>query len=524
MSYNEYIANANMALASAQFESALDYAQKAIKLEPKQSEGFYSAGKACMSMNRVENAEDYFQRAVALDKNNGNGYFLLGYAQAMANKPADALQNMTMAIENNCDDSLRGQVYKLMSVINMDQQDFDNALINLQQAESFIGLDYEILQQKAACYASRKDYHKTIFTLNQMKLLRPNDYMAYSLAFQVFMELGIYEEAEGELSRAADYADLNMAYYNDCVAYTLFHHPKDDTEETMKNKWKEALILADKGIHHGNPDVEQVFELYLRAAQLHLSLEQADEALACLDAAGDPVYFFNHNFSILQSHQADGATKTLVTTAVSPDEEEDILQERWDDGEFDEIRGKIEDALSDTEGSPEEIAGIVQKCLSPIDKIPSIAKEDTESYILTDTFSMEPLQKDMRNSIYLSVYELKKDYEKMLQTARELQSSSITGNQYLGMYYELKVSKYRNVEHWQKRYHDRIRFWTKRMLEEPTDHLAASYRIRSYIDLEEYDEAERLCSCLPVEVKEALMEEIREAKVAGGDENGNMPG
>ncbi len=57
------------------------------------------------------------------------------------------------------------------------------------------------------------------------------------------------------------------------------------------------------------------------------------------------------------------------------------------------------------------------------------------------------------------------------------------------------------------------------MLEDPTDFVSASYRIRSYIDLEDFDNAEQLCSCLPTDVKEALMEEINKAKAQGGGED-----
>jgi hypothetical protein len=129
------------------------------------------------------------------------------------------------------------------------------------------------------------------------------------------------------------------------------------------------------------------------------------------------------------------------------------------------------------------------------------------------------VQRDLQNSLYLAAYELIQNYDKMLQKARELQTSDNIANQYSGMYYELKVGKYRNAENWQRKYRDRINFWTKRMLEDPTDFVSASYRIRSYIDLEDFDNAKQLCSCLPTDVKETLMEEIQKAEAQGGGEN-----
>ena len=46
------------------------------------------------------------------------------------------------------------------------QDNYNDALMNLAQAEEYGGLDLEILEQRAACYASLKDYHQTFFILN----------------------------------------------------------------------------------------------------------------------------------------------------------------------------------------------------------------------------------------------------------------------------------------------------------------------------------------------------------------------
>ena len=154
MKFDEYIANSNLAFAGGNYSDAVEYAKKAIELEPKSVDGYLCAGKASMSLDQTEDAIKYFKSAVKLEPNNGNIYFLLGYAQILSGNTADALKSLTKAVESNCDDALKGQIYKMMSMINTDQGDFKNALVNLEQAEGFVGLDYEILQQKAACYAS----------------------------------------------------------------------------------------------------------------------------------------------------------------------------------------------------------------------------------------------------------------------------------------------------------------------------------------------------------------------------------
>ena len=253
MNYEKLIAESNLAFAGSNFDKALEDAILSIKECSTKSDGFICAGKACMSLDQTEEAIKYFKSAIEIEPHNGNVYFLLGYAQILSGKTADALKSLTKAVESNCDDALKGQIYKMMSMINTDQGDFKNALVNLEQAEGFVGLDYEILQQKAACYASLRDFHETIFTLNQMKLLQPNRYEPYSLAFNIFMELKIYDEALSELECAEEYAELTMAYYNDRVAYTLLHDPADDTEETIKKKWHQTLVAINTGLSMGKP-------------------------------------------------------------------------------------------------------------------------------------------------------------------------------------------------------------------------------------------------------------------------------
>ncbi|MEE0266063.1 MAG: hypothetical protein UD936_10605 [Acutalibacteraceae bacterium] len=512
MSYNEYIANSNTAFGSGEYTTALKYAEMAIKEKPKETEGYICAGKSCMSLDRPNEAAQYFKKTIEIDKKNGNAYFLLGYSQALAGNTVEAIRSLTRALENDCEESVKGQIYKMMSMINTEQGDYKNALLNLEQAEQYIGVDYELLQQKAACYASLKDFRQTIFTLNQMKLIQPNIYTAYSLAFHIFMELGIYDEAEAELERAKDYAELNMSYYGDRVTYSIMKNPEKDTAENLPEKWKNTIKEINTALEKGKPVANEVFEMYLRASQLYVSMEEADNAIACLDATIDPIMSYNQKFSVLLNKERE--TEVLsIPDGLTLDEEHQLMQERWDKGEFEEVSQQMSQILYDIgDADPHEITEALQRYLSPVDVIPEKEEVDKEEYVLEGIFSINPIQKDLRNALYLSAYEIKKDYDNMLDKARELQSSDITSNQYTGMYYELKIGKYKNTENWEKKYRDRINFWTKRMLEDPTDYISASYRIRAYIDLEDFENAEKICSCLPAEVKEQLIAEIEKAK------------
>lgn len=519
--YENLVSNANLAFSNGEYQMAWDLADQAIRVNPKKVDGYLSAGKSAMSVDDTKSAIEYFKKAANLEDSSGNVYFLLGYAQAMSGGEASALRSLTRAIEKNCDEELKGQIYMIMAMINSDKEDYKDALINIEQAEQYLGISYDLLRQRAACYANMKDYKKTLFTLNQMKLFQPKEYVAYSLAFHIFMDLGIYDEAKKELERARDYADLTMTYYSDRVAYAFMHDIKESSDEKVNRRWRRTLQEIDYALRKGKPNAEEAYEMYLRAAQLYLSLEQSEKALKCLEFSEDPVASFNQGVSVLidDSFVETGAAEP---TELSLEEEEERMQERWDNGEFDDITEQIREALDYVDDDdPEQATETVQKYLSPTDVVP-IKEEKEEEYHIDGEFLPEQAQKDMKDILYISAYELKHDYDNMFEKTRDLQMSDIVANQYTGMYFELRVSKYRNEDNWQKKYRDRINFWKKKMIEDPTDVMSASYRIRCHVDIGEYDEAEQLCGCLSAEARDSLMEEIQKARAEGGSADGGI--
>jgi len=517
--YEDLIANSNLAFSGGEYESALNFAKKAIGLESKDIDGFLCAGKASLSLDKVDDAVDYFKKAAEINDKSGNVFFLLGYAQAMAHNESGSLKSLTRAVERDCEEPIRGQIYKIMAMLNMDRGEYEDALINIRQAEQIVGLDEELLRNKAACYTNLKNYRKALFTLNQMKLLKPKDYSAYSLSFHIFMDLGIYDEAKKELERARDYSQVNMTYYSDRVAYALLHDLQDDNDDTVSERWYNTLREINNALLKGKPNAEQAFEMYLRASQLYISLDMPGKAIACLDFAEDPVLSFNQGVSVLLDEKTSTASNS--SQELSLEEEEAEMQEKWDNGEFEDLSEQIQLALDDLDDDdPDQVTEEIQKYLSPIDCVPEDKKEN-EKYIIEETFTAQQTHKDMKNALYVAAYEMERDYDKMLEKARELQASSITANQYSGIYFELRVGKYRNDSGWEKKYKDRINFWKKRMVEDPTDYVSASYRIRSLVDIGEFEDAEQLCSCLPVDLKEPLMEEIQKEKSEGGYWNGN---
>ena len=64
-------------------------------------------------------------------------------------------------------------------------------------------------------------------------------------------------------------------------------------------------------------------------------------------------------------------------------------------------------------------------------------------------------------------------------------------------------------------YEDLIKFFRNQSVKDPTDFAAVSFRVQCYIDVKDFDNAEKLCSLLSDELKNPLLEEINKAKTGG---------
>ena len=121
--YENLVSNANLAFSNGEYQMAWDLADQAIRVNPKKVDGYLSAGKSAMSVDDTKSAIEYFKKAANLEDSSGNVYFLLGYAQAMSGGEASALRSLTRAIEKNCDEELKGQIYMIMAMINSDKDE-----------------------------------------------------------------------------------------------------------------------------------------------------------------------------------------------------------------------------------------------------------------------------------------------------------------------------------------------------------------------------------------------------------------
>ena len=141
---------------------------------------------------------------------------------------------------------------------------------------------------------------------------------------------------------------------------------------------------------------------------------------------------------------------------------------------------------------------------------------DTEktAYKLDETEEIEltPENIDQINRLYIGAYTLKKEFNKVIDYARKLQSSESVQNSYIGIYSETNAYKELGSPETKQKYEETIKYFRNSMIKNPSDMAAVTFRIQCYMDIGQYDEAEQLCNLLANELRKPLLEKIEEAR------------
>lgn len=495
----QLLADSRLAFLNQQNDVALNLAEQAIKLEVRNADAYKCAANALMSLERYSDAIKNYSLAVKYDASNGNRYFDLGFAQATDERMADAIKNLAKADELGCMPENLIQLYNLLGLICFDIGRYDDALINLSKAEQLVGVNLDILQRKVIIYGIKNDIRNGLHVANQIKLIAPSEYIGYQFAFKLLIQAGRLETAQVELQKAEKYAEPTMDFYFDQMTLELevYNNDKD------KKHFHKALAIIDKALRTVRPDVVNVSESYINAAEIYLQLENADKTLECLNAAQAPVEAYNNGFAIVDEELAPPLE--LDEYAVEEMIEEDRVKMEEELGEYglDEL---IENTEPDENGEREFFTEIEDE---EEEAVSSFKLEGSGQYQLPDA------NRDQINRLYIGAYTLKKDFENVIAYAKVLQAAEGVQNIYIGRYSEVNALKELGAEEAKERYKENIKFFRNAMIKDPTDIMAVTFRVQCCIDIGDYTQAEEVCRLLSNEVKEPLLEKIAEAKSGG---------
>lgn len=497
---SQILADSRLAFINQENETALNLANRAIKLESNNPEVYKCAGNANMSLERYDEAIKNYRLAVKCNPNNGNRYYDLGYALATAEKMADAMKNFARAEELGCTPENIVQLYHALGLICFEAGRYDDALINLDKAEQLIGVDLDILKRKVVIYGIKNDIRNGLITANQIKLIAPSEYLGYQLAFNLLIQANRLEAAGKELKKTVKYTVPSMDFYFDCITFELEKYQTDKNKEHFDS----ALAIIEKALKTLKPTVTNVIESYINAAEIYLQLEKPDQTIDCLNAAQNPTYAYNNRFEIV-ANELEPTTLTEYDVEDMIEIDKAKIAEEYGDYGLEEI---VESVEPDEDGNREYFTEIEDEPQGII-----------SDYKLEETAAVEYSQDniDQINRLYIGAYTLKKDFDKVIEYARKLQASESVQNSYIGKYTEANATMELSLPDAGQKYEETIKFFRNAMIKDPTDIMAVTFRIQCYIDVGNYEEAEQLCNLLTKEIKEPLLEKINEAKSGGGD-------
>lgn len=492
------ISDSQLAFLNQQNATALELANQAIALDGKSADAYKCAANALMSLERYEDAIKNYRLALKYDPANGNRYFDLGFALATNEKLADALKYLAKADELGCAPENLIQLYNLLGIICFDIGRYEDSLVNLEKAEQLAGVNVDILQRKAIIHGIRNEIRKGLEVTNQIKLVAPSEYLGYQMAFRLLVQTKRLDTAAEELKKAARFAKPTMDLYFDKMSLELELYKQDKD----KTHFLKALEIIEKSLREVKPSQGSVVESYINAAEIHLQLENADKTIECLNAAQSPVDAYNNGFTIVDEpiEMPDALNEYDLELMAEADREE--MESKYDAYELETIFDEAE---------PDEDGEVVFFTELNDEEEPA---EETEGFKLeeSDEYIIPAEQEDQIKRLYIGAYTVKKDYEKVIEYARILQTGEGIQNTHLGKYAEANAYLLMGSPDAKAKYAEAIKFFRNAMIKDPTDLVAVTFRVQCCTDIGDYAEAERICGLLAPEVREAMLEKIEQAK------------
>lgn len=500
LNIEQMISDSRLAFIQGRYDESLKLAKQAIELDSKSADAYQCAGNAYMSKQDYDTAILQYKKAADCDSQNGDRYFNLAYAYASDNQTIPALEMFARADEIGCSPNVVGQLYKIMAMLDFDLHRYKDAIINFLKAEKIIGIDMDVLQRKALSYSLTGDTVGGIQVANQMKLVAPSDYIGYRIAFNMLLQDERHEDCVNELERAERFADLTADYYFDWLTYDLARFKVENDDKHLHH----ALEKLQQCLDTMQPNVDEVVDCYVNAAEVYVELQNADMILKCLNSSENPVFSYNNNFSVIELDEIP-----KIPNGISSQRELDHLVQ--------DVRRKHGDRAIDNIRKEMQRNTDVAQDDDRLTPIPS-AVNKPEQYLLDNntkaTYSQEKLDRIYR--LYVTAYTIKKETSNIKIYASKLANSPQQQSKYIGKYALVKALKDEENSTAQVEYEGLLKFLRNAMIKDPSDLTALTFRIQCLIDLAQYNEAEKLCNLLSDDLSQPLLEQIKKSKT--GDE------
>lgn len=494
----QLLSDSKVAALNSEFETALQLASEARKMEPNNPEVHKQVGMIYLLMKKSEEAIKSYTIALKYDSHNGNRYFDLGVAYASANKLPETIQYLAKADELGCHPQNRQRMYHMLGMACYELGRYDDALIYYTKEEQGAGTSLELTHRKAIIYMLKNDVTNGIALANQMKLIAPTSYHGYQVAFNILRNNKKYDLAQKELGKARKYTGESAAIYSDYTRLEMDLYQQDKDEKHLKS----ALTLIEELLKSVKPDINDVVKAYVSAAEIHLHMKNAEWTLRCLDATSNVPAFYNRGFKVIPMQYEEEELTDYILEEMRMNDIENVY-ERYGIYGIQEMAEVLE---SDEEGLKTFYTIIEEE-----QRQSEEAEEQTYKLEENIDFSISPIYKDRINELYYKAYIMAKDYEGAINAAKRMSSSSNPEFVHRSKYMEAKAVKMSGKDAG-KLFESAIKTYDKAIYLDPTDAKPNILRIYSYIEIGDFEKAEHLARLLSKETRSKIEEKIDAAK------------
>lgn len=514
--YNEMLSNGDLALANDNLEKALECYEKALAQQPEDVYALSRAGAVCTALDKYDKACVYFEKAMEVDPENGDNVFNMGNAYFFRGDISKAVEMYSAAELKTCSEDVKARLYYQLAMCSTLKEDYKAALINYQkyQDADTTGLamtDPNVITEKIKIYMMLEDTESAIKCAAQWVNVAPSELRSYMVYFNLLIAHGEFAKAAKVLADAGSYAecDEDGKFALEVSRAELYvegagSEADDGTFEQKAYDLLGELIVSPHGSN------EQKNDLVIALAELCMKLGKIDEAINTANMLltnGEPPV-------IKEEISNENIAASEEEIQAQMDRDVQVIDAKIAEGEIDESIGDTADVNYNEDGKPvrnypdgvfgEEKAKVVSGGEGDDAPVP---EEVGREYIEKAEF------------VLLSCYALKEDYNKVLETSRELKNSQNAYYSYFGHYSETFAFKKlsTNKEEAERKYEETIAFFRNEMMRKKENApYAVIFRARMYAEIGKFAKAEEMASLMNDSDRASVTEYIAECRKEQG--------
>ena len=242
---------------------------KAISLEPDNSEYYFYCGKAHFSRYKYNEALDCFNKAVELKNNNWEYYYNRGLANYEVGNYADSIDDYFKAISLNYEIlqnedivyNIKSSIKKVETISN-NKEKVKHIKTLITNSNFYLSNEYEYFVENNKSYISQlissDKYNEAILEINKAIEKNPDDFDLYELKGICYTSLKMYDEALSNymhsIELCTDDKRLSMLYFfNGCTLAALEKRDEAIVNYTkaIKLDIKDEIFKAENFYYRG---------------------------------------------------------------------------------------------------------------------------------------------------------------------------------------------------------------------------------------------------------------------------------